>query len=173
MYEQSYGHDFDSSQLSNLSRTGGNRLWSENPRRQRCRDSSTSNLSLSPLYLRSEFGLLWSRFFLCSFLKSQIDLQYSWYLCTDVVIAAQKTRGSLAARGTRTLENRFKDLDFKRQVDWISRIDIACFHLRCGKAVSLFVKERLDLALACAKVVLKDNNRSLFRRWMKIGRMAF
>ena len=63
MYEQSYGHDFDSSQLSNLSRTGGNRLWSENPRRQRCRDSSTSNLSLSPLYLRSEFGLLWSSFF--------------------------------------------------------------------------------------------------------------
>ena len=34
MYEQSYGHDFDRSQLSNLSRTGGNRLWSENPRGQ-------------------------------------------------------------------------------------------------------------------------------------------
>ena len=129
-YEQSYVHDFESSQLSNLSRTGGNRLWSENPRRQRCRDSSTSNLSLSPLYLRSEFGLLWSRFFLFSFLKSQIDLQYSWYLCTDVVIAAQKTRGSSAARGTRTLENRFKDLDLKRQLDYISWIDIACFHLR-------------------------------------------
>ena len=46
-----------------------------------------------------------------SFIKSQIDL------CTDVVIAAQKTRGSLAARRTRTLENRFKDLDFKRQLD--------------------------------------------------------
>ena len=56
-------------QFSNLSRTGGNHLWSENPRRQWYRDSSTSSLFLSPLELRSEFGLSWSSFFLFFFLQ--------------------------------------------------------------------------------------------------------
>ena len=56
---------------------------------------------------------------------------------------------------------------------WIILHELTCFHLRCGKAGSLFVIERLGLALACAEVVLKDNNRSLFRGEMKIGRIAF
>ena len=171
MYEQSYGHDFDSSQLSNLSRTGGNRLWSENPRRQRCRDSSTSNLSLSPLELRSEFGSLWSRFFLFSFLKSQIDLPYSWYLCTDVVIAAQKTRGSSAARGTRTLETRFNDSDFKRQLDYITWIDL--FPPAMWQSRFPLRHREVGLGFGMCGGSPKRQSQILLRGEMKIGRMAF
>ena len=48
---------------------------------------------------------------------------------------------------------------------WIILHELTCFHLRCGKAGSLFVIERLGLALACAEVVLKDNNRSYEGKW--------